>query len=177
MSLRVTRGSCSNIDIGILNFWLGSGRLQDILLSTDPILRITDCVCAYHHHPCSLYCHPFPQPALSHSFWTIPGPVIKNHMVVFKLHCLDDSSSAAVACLKFRVLIKSMDSVGKKDPKGPDQTALTCTHTPNNLELHDISHMVWDILMQANCYNTVISIEYQKVNIFGFTGHRYFYQL
>lgn len=127
------------------------------------------CVCAYHHHPCSLYHHPFPQPALSHSFWTIPGPVIKNHMVVFKLHCLDDSSSAAVACLKFRVLMKSMDSVGKKDPKGPDQTALTCTHPPNNLELQDLSHMVWDILMQANCYNTVIAIGYQKVNTFGFT--------
>ena len=73
-------------------------------------------------------------------------------MVVFKLHCLDDSSLAAAACLKFRVLMKSVDSVGKKkkDPKGPNQTVHpphthTHTHTHTHqtiLNFQDLSHMV-----------------------------------
>ena len=48
-------------------------------------------------------------------------------MVVVKLHCLDDRFSAAVANLKFRVLMKSVDLVGgKKIPRDLSRLP-TCT--------------------------------------------------
>lgn len=40
-------------------------------------------------------------------------------MVVFKLHYPDDSFSPAVANLKFRVLMKSIDLVGKRILRDP----------------------------------------------------------
>lgn len=56
-------------------------------------------LCVSNPLPTSLYLQPLPQPSLSHSFRTFDdiGLVIKKHVLVFKLHRLDDSSSAAVA--------------------------------------------------------------------------------
>ena len=69
-----------------------------------------------------------PKPSLSYSVQTGPYPVTWEHVVVVKPHCPDDRVSLTVASLRFRVLMKSVDLVGRKEPKGPEQTTPQHTH-------------------------------------------------
>lgn len=136
-----------------------------------------DCVCVCLYIPPWLPFFPSCPPAF-------PVTLSLNHFRtchqetcgVFKPHCSDDSSSAAAAYLKFKVLVKSMDLVGEGVPRDPDQTAHI--HTSNKLEPQDLSCMVWEslyrIFMDTWVYRGLLKhIQFYKGSgsILVFAGH------
>lgn len=67
--------------------------------------------------------------------------------------------------------IDEINGLSKKKRVPRDLIKLfTSTDTHTNHERQDLSHMIGGTPMQENCYNTVISIKDQNINILGFIG-------